>query len=92
MDINDPCETLTLVADTSNRVDLGSRATYISVYNPAAEIAYVRTGNSTVVATTSHAWVPPGQAITFRKEAADTYLAAICAEGVTLNIQVGSGV
>ena len=91
MDINDECKTLTLLASTSANIEIG-RSNYVSIYNPSSSLLYVKTGDSDTVADVTHAWIPPEQAISFRKEAKDTHLAAFCTDAVIINIQAGKGV
>lgn len=92
MKISDPCVTLTIVANTSNRVAINSSHDYISIYNPAGTVTYVKAGGATVTAAATGTYIPPGATFSFKKDN-ETYLAAFNAdEGAVLNIQTGNGV
>lgn len=93
MNINDPCTSLTLVADTSNRVEISKHDDYISVYNPADTVTYVKCGKVGVTASATDTWIPPGATLAFKKDELLDYIAGYNAtEGVTLLIQTGRGI
>ncbi len=78
------------VSTTSARVALPAGSTII-VYNTGANAAYVRLGNSSVVATASNDVVPAGGWMAFAV-GANGFLAGITSSGTTsLNISGGSG-
>ncbi len=92
MDINDITKTLTATSSTTS-VNLGAKSNYISVYNAGTALVYVKTGNNAVEAAVGDGFVPPGMMLSFRKEAADTYLAALSTgSDCDLFIQIGKGV
>ena len=92
MKISDPCVTLTLVANTSNRVAIPSNSAFIVVYNPADTVTYVKTGGASVTAAATGTFIPPKATFSFKKDN-ESYIAGFNAtEGVVLNIQTGNGI
>lgn len=92
MSLESKTDTLALTANTSNRVELAGTGDYISIYNPADTVTYVKIGGSTVTAAATDVAVPPGMLLSWRKDKTAKYLAGFNAtEGVTLNIQCGDG-
>lgn len=80
------------VTDTSSRVAYGDKRQNALVQNAGSAIAFVRSGSSTVTATTSHLPVLPGAIMTLTRDPEDTHLAAISASETVLYITSADGV
>lgn len=93
MHINAP-ETAISATTTSARAAYGVAGTrFLSIINLSATDFYVKSGNSTIEATTSDTLIPAysGQ-WTFEKDLADTHLAFITAAGTaTGRLKTGTG-
>lgn len=63
----------------------------IEIVNESDVIIYVKTGNSSVVATTSDRGILPGTDQVFTRNATDTHIAALAASGSSKSIAIYSG-
>ena len=53
----------------------------VGVYNSGTVVVFVKSGDSSVAATTSDQFVAPGEAVEFKRNSQDTHLAAITGSG-----------
>lgn len=91
MNINNPCVTVQLVADTSQTVELTS-SHYISIYNSGANVCFVKSGTTGVLATITDTFIPPGFSISYKRCSSDTHIAIISDEASKIYVQSGEGV
>lgn len=80
------------VSGTSARVAYGVSRQNIVIQNAGTSVAFVRSGDSSVTATTSHLPILPGAIMTLSREITDTHLAAISGTSTTLYITSADGV
>ena len=91
MDVNN-AEVPLAVTATSGRVALSGSGKRLIIKNKDLIYGvYVRSGSSTVTATTSHTWIGPGKDFSYGIDESHTDLAAICDSGGTANIRVQRG-
>ena len=78
-------------AGTSASSELGRGSKSIVVTNSGAGLCYVRTGDSSAVASDADYPVLPSQQVSLGKFQDDTHVAYISADGTTLHIIAGEG-
>lgn len=80
-------------SSANGEVDASRSRSAVCVSNIGSEAAYIRTGDSTVVATTADYLLLSGTQVTISKKKTDTHLAAITASGASsVHIIAGAGV
>ncbi len=79
--INDDSVTISASTTSARQAYVQGNTSYIRVLNASSAVAFLRSGNSSVTATTSHAFLNAGKEAIFRKPPNDTHLAAILSTG-----------
>lgn len=71
------------VTSTTGSVAYGVSSDFVRIVNLGSTTAYIRSGDSTVTATTSHLAIAGGAIEVFRRDWKDTHFAAITSSGTT---------
>lgn len=80
------------VASARSSIDPLGRSDSVCVTNLSSVTCYIRTGNSSAVATTADYPVPANSQVTIRKFQEDTHIAYITAAGnSSLHVIIGDG-
>ena len=92
MNVNNTCKTITLVANTSQTVEV-DKSNYVSIYNSGTTVSYVKSGYDTVTADADATFIPPGHNISYERDFKETHMAFFNPdEAAVLHVQLGEGV
>ena len=81
VNINDPASPPLTASTSSSRVARGTPTQSVIVKNTGLVTAYLRSGDVTVVATTSHHPIAPGEISLIDSDITHTHIAGITASG-----------